>query len=168
MRPIILPLLLLAACSSNSTSDEPKPDRAAVGIVDLASREPGPEPNYVTVDHILVAVKGPEMPDGLSPEDAAALVETILDDLARGAKWFDLKQEFSKDPGSGGVRGGPYAMSNTGALRQRDVTPRGKMVNAFGDIGFRLEIDEIAVAPYKVAKGPGWSPFGFHIIKRVK
>jgi len=170
MRPFIFPILLLAACSSEDVTESPgtKPDRAAAGIVDLSTRDKGPEPEYVTVDHILIGVRSADMPKGLPQKEAAALVETILDELASGGSWFDLKQKHSNDPGSKDVRGGPYAMSNNNALRRADVTPRGKMVNAFGDIGFRLEVGEIAVAPYKVARGPGWSPFGYHIIKRVK
>jgi parvulin-like peptidyl-prolyl isomerase len=38
------------------------------------------------------------------------------------------------------------------------------MVPAFGNVGFKLAVGEIAVADYD----PKTSPFGYHLIKRVK
>ena len=43
-------------------------------------------------------------------------------------------------------------------------TPRGKMVQAFGDIGFALKVGEIGIADYDTKT----SPFGYHIIKRIR
>jgi parvulin-like peptidyl-prolyl isomerase len=38
------------------------------------------------------------------------------------------------------------------------------MVKSFGDVGFRLKVGEIGVATWDATA----SPFGWHIIKRVK
>ena len=38
------------------------------------------------------------------------------------------------------------------------------MVPAFGNVGFKLAVDEIGVADYD----PTTSPYGWHVIKRVK
>ena len=42
--------------------------------------------------------------------------------------------------------------------------PRGQMAGAFGDVGWRLELDQVGVAAYH----PDKSPFGWHIIKRIE
>jgi hypothetical protein len=169
MKPAILSMLLLAACSGKDGDDTAgKAPGEPAKIVDPKSRERRPEPDYVTVDHILIGVRGEKMPDGLTPAEANKLVDKILDELRAGASWYDLKQQYSKDPGQGGVRGGPYEMANAGKPARNGATPRGNMVNAFGDVGFQLELDEIAVSGFQVKRGPGWSPFGYHIIKRVK
>jgi parvulin-like peptidyl-prolyl isomerase len=41
---------------------------------------------------------------------------------------------------------------------------RSQMVKAFGDVGFRLKVGEMGVAPWDASA----SPFGWHIIKRIK
>ena len=38
------------------------------------------------------------------------------------------------------------------------------MVAAFGDVGFKLDVGEVGMAPYDPAK----SKYGWHIIKRLK
>jgi hypothetical protein len=41
---------------------------------------------------------------------------------------------------------------------------RGNMAAAFGDVGFKLKVGEVGLAEPDAQK----SPFGFHIIKRLK
>jgi parvulin-like peptidyl-prolyl isomerase len=41
---------------------------------------------------------------------------------------------------------------------------RRNMVAAFGDVGFRIALNEVALAEHDPVK----SPFGYHVIKRVK
>ena len=45
-----------------------------------------------------------------------------------------------------------------------DTETRDRMVPAFGNVGFVLAVGEIGIADYD----PVASPFGFHIIKRVR
>ena len=149
MRPLILPLLILAACSGN---DSPKTNR--------------PEPDYITVDHILIAYHGAPRIKGVtrSLAEAKELAYDLLTRVENGDDWASLKKKYSNDPGPTGEGGGPYPMSNTGALRQQGVTPRDGMVPAFGNVGFQLEVGEIRIADQDPAK----SPYGYHIINRVK
>ncbi len=42
--------------------------------------------------------------------------------------------------------------------------PRGRMAKGFGDVGFSLQVGEIGLAEYHLKD----SPFGWHIIKRIK
>ncbi len=51
------------------------------------------------------------------------------------------------------------------AAKQTDLPyPRGTMVPAFGNVGFKLEVGEIGFAEYNEEE----SPFGWHIIKRTQ
>jgi parvulin-like peptidyl-prolyl isomerase len=55
-------------------------------------------------------------------------------------------------------------MSNSGvAPLSADEYSRDKMVPAFGNVGFTLQVGEIGIADYD----PATSPYGWHIIKRV-
>lgn len=56
--------------------------------------------------------------------------------------------------------------SNDGGPGEYPMTKAGRagMVPGFGNVGFRLKVGEIGVAPWD-AKA---SPYGWHIIKRVK
>ncbi|MHC5009999.1 MAG: peptidylprolyl isomerase [Planctomycetota bacterium] len=122
---------------------------------------PAPQPDRVTVDHILIGVKGARMPDGQTPEEARALAYDLLEQLRGGADWAALKQEHSDDP----PPGGPYTMVNHRVRPSNpDEFPRAGMAPAFGNVGFALDVGEIRIADYDSAT----SPFGFHIIKRIR
>lgn len=56
-------------------------------------------------------------------------------------------------------------MANHGvAPRHPNEAARKNMVRSFGDVGFALEVGEIGIADFDTTT----SPFGFHIIQRVK
>ena len=75
-----------------------------------------------------------------------------------------LRATVRRIPGPTGDGGGPYAMSNTGAPRRPNVHPRNGMVPAFGNVGFALEVGEVRIADQDSRN----SPYGYHIIKRIK
>jgi len=54
--------------------------------------------------------------------------------------------------------------------RPPETWDRTAMVPAFGNVGWRLAVGEIGVAPYDGETRPEarQSPFGYHIIKRLK
>ena len=152
----VLPIVLVAGCPS---SDPP-------GVEPIEALTP--EPNLVTVDHILVGVTHNRNP-GLqrTPVQARALKDEILAKLQNGGDWDALKREHSNDrPDQTKPAGGPYTMVNDGVvgdpgagrLRRRD------MAAAFGDVSFKLKVGETGVADHHT----GRCPFGFHIIKRIK
>jgi hypothetical protein len=123
------------------------------------------EPDRITVDHILIGVKG-SLPVERTAEQAKVIADEVMASLKAGENWDTLKEEFSDDPPQKGTpRGGPYAMANDGvvAMPPKEYERRG-MVPAFGNVGFKLEVGEVGVAPYDEKT----SPFGFHIIKRVR
>ena len=101
------------------------------------------------------------MPDVKRTEtEARALAQQLLAKLKAGADWGAAKRANSEDP----PPGGPYGMANRGVRPASGEVSRDKMVPAFGDVGFGLAVGEIGLAPYDART----SPFGFHIIKRVK
>jgi parvulin-like peptidyl-prolyl isomerase len=55
-------------------------------------------------------------------------------------------------------------MSGIGVTKGKGEWARNEMVAAFGDVGFNISVGNIDIADYDPAK----SPFGYHIIKRLK
>lgn len=122
------------------------------------------EPDHITVDHILIGVKHPGLTGVTrSIAEAKALADEIVQKLEDGADWAALKKQYSDDRGDGSG-GGPYGMANTGVRPASGETKRSGMVPAFGNVGFTLEVGELGVAPHD----PQASPYGFHIIKRIR
>lgn len=142
-------LLFLAACGEPAApAPPPAPAKS--------------EPDHITVQHVLVGFKGsvPRKPITRSKQEAHDLAYEILG-LARQGDDFDrLVQRYTDDSPPG-----IYKMSNTGvAPASEEEHPREGMVPAFGNIGFKLKVGEIGIAEYD----PKASPFGWHVIKRVK
>lgn len=121
-----------------------------------------PSNDHITVDHILIGVKSSRFPPGKRNEaDARAFAHDLFAKLKAGGDWDSAKRTNSEDP----PPGGPYGLANHGvAPAGRGEYARGSMVPAFGDVGFTLAVGGIGLADYD-AKA---SPFGFHIIKRVR
>ena len=127
--------------------------------------EPPPDPvklDRISVDHILIGVRSPSFPQGKrTVVEAKTLAYDLLAKLKAGGDWASAKREHSEDP----PPGGPYAMANHGVRpASRNEYPRDGMVPAFGDVGFALKVGEIGIADFDATK----SPFGFHLIQRVK
>lgn len=162
-----LALVMLSGCSSEDESppvsttpttkeESPIPVLSAAGspmdgdIAALMARAEQPDES-ITVQHVLIAFKGaPRMTVTRSKEEARALTEKVWTEARSGVNFKDLMQIHSNDSG-----GGEYPMTKA---------RRGSMVAGFGNVGFRLKVDEIGVAPWHEKD----SPFGWHIIKRIK
>jgi hypothetical protein len=149
---LLHPLLLLAilvsfaACGANPTSPQSKMDLA---IAELMAKPEVPD-EAITVQHVLVAFRGAERSKATrSFDDAKVLAEKIWVEVMGGAD-FKPRMAIDDDPGPG-----EYPMTKA---------KRTDMAKGFGDVGFRLKVGEIGVAPFH----PTDSKFGWHIIKRVK
>jgi len=128
----------------------------------------GEEPDFVTVQHILVGFEGSvgDKEINRTKTEAAALAKTLLE-RAQGGEDFDaLVKEYTDD-----AHPGIYRMANffsqpdmSPEAVEEKIFPRSRMVNAFGDVGFPLEVGEIGMANYD----PNTSKYGWHIIKRIK
>ena len=106
----------------------------------------------ITVQHILIAFAGaPRIRDVTRTKaEAQELAEKVWREAVAGADFKSLMKTHSNDGG-----GGEYPMTKAG---------RTQMVAAFGNVGFRLKVGEIGVAPWHASD----SPYGWHIIKRIK
>jgi len=158
MKTILILAVLAVACADDNSTTEPSSKQPQ-------KQQPRVVPNYVTVEHILIGVAGnPRMKQVTrTNDDAKQLVDDILAQLDEGTDFEKLKQQHSDDRGRTGRANGPYDMANRG-MNPGSATPRENMVPGFGDVSFSLEVGEVGVAEYDPAK----SPFGYHIVKRVK
>lgn len=161
-------LVLLSACGAKdepngNTNPDPAPDNEKPPVLSLVPKPPldaaiaklmarAEQPvEGITLQHVLIAFQGAKAASvSRTKAEARKLVEKVLLEARSGVNFKDLMQMYSTDPGPG-----EYAMTKAG---------RKGMVPGFGNVGFRLKVDEIGVAPYD----PVDSPFGWHVIKRVK
>ncbi len=128
------------------------------------SAEPAaPEPDRVTVQHILIAfqgsVEGKEI--DRSEEEAGQLAEELFQRAKSGEDFDALVNEYTDDSSPG-----IYGIVNHGieADEVRQIFPREKMMACFGDVAFSLETGDIGLAVYdkKTCK------FGWHVVKRLR
>ena len=107
----------------------------------------------IEIQHILISFQGaPRMPASVTrtKDEAKALAQKVYAEVIGGGDFLTLVKQYTNDSAPG-----IYPLTKAG---------RARMVKGFGDVGFRLKVGEIGVAPWDAAA----SPFGWHIIKRVK
>ena len=130
-------------------------------VSETAARPEHTDP-LVEVSHILIAFKDAARSSATRSKDEAEQLAAELLARARAGEDFEqLRQEFTDDRQAGKAGEAIYRMSLEPKQRYYQ---RGRMVAAFGNVGWRLAPDEIGVAAHE----PQDSPFGWHIIKRVK
>jgi len=146
-------LLLLAAAPNSS---EPKPATAPPPAPAAAK-----EPDHITIQHVLIGFTGsvPGKNITRTQEEAKKLAEEILARAKKGENFDELVKKYTDDSAPG-----IYSMANNGVASAAGEYPRSRMVPAFGDAGFPLQVGEIGMASYDKGK----SPFGWHIVKRLK
>ena len=158
MKQLIAPLLaalIVAGCDAPSTPPPapppPPPPPAAPAKA---------EPEHILVQHVLISFAGanPRIPQKRSKEEAEALAKEVFERAKKGEP-FDRLMGQSDDTGPG-----QYGMSNHKIPPGQGERPRQGMVPAFGNVGFQLGVGEVGLAGYH----PTDSPFGWHVIKRVK
>ena len=114
------------------------------------------------MQHCLIGFKGSvgSKPIKRSQEEAGKLAAELLEKLNSGDDFDEIIETYTDDSPPG-----IYKMVNSGVkVTEPGVAPRGKMVPAFGDVGFKLDVDEYGMSEYDAKD----SPFGWHIIKRLK
>ena len=117
---------------------------------------------HIEVQHILIAFKGSIRKPNVTrtQEEAKTLAYEVFQKAQQGEDFDQLVQKYTDDQYPG-----KYKMSNKGVTpTEKGEYPRTKMVPAFGDVGFKLVQGEVGIADYD----PQTSPFGWHIIKRVR
>ena len=119
------------------------------------------EPDHITIQHVLIGFKGsvPGKSITRTQDEAKTLAEDVLARAKKGESFDELVKKYTDDSAPG-----IYKMANTGLTPADGEYARNRMVPAFGDAGFPLKVGEIGMAPYDTTK----SPYGWHIVKRVK
>ena len=121
------------------------------------------EPDRVTVQHILIAFKGsiPNEEVIRNKDEAKKLAKEIFERAKKGEDFDALVKEYTDDQ-----HPGIYKMSNIGISpdASKQEYPRARMVRAFGDVSFKLGVNDIGLAEYD----PEASKYGWHIIKRIE
>jgi len=138
---------------------EPKPEGARGGLGAVKPKRSGPEPDHILIAHVLISFQGAGTKATRPQVQAEKLAGEILGKARKGDDFNKLIRDFSDDPGEG-----VYGLAN---FKVNPVSPeyeRRGMVPAFGDVGFSLEVGEVGLAEYDARK----SPYGWHIIKRLK
>lgn len=134
-----------------------EPSMAAAGTMPV---KPDVEPLHVQVQHILIGFAGSvQKPITRTKEEAKTLAYQILDRARAGEDFDALVRQYTDDSPPG-----IYGMSNVSVPPLPGEYPRDQMVPAFGNVGFAVSPGNIGIADYD----PATSPYGWHIIKRLK
>lgn len=164
MKKTFLPALLLAlgwGCGGGAEPQpEPKPQPKTEAKPAMTNVPAKPEPEHITVAHVLISFAGAGTEARRTKADAEKLANDVLARAKKGEDFDKMMKDLSDDTG-----GGVYMMSNTGVRpTSPDEFPRKNMVGAFGDVGFKLDVGGIGMSNFD----PKTSPYGWHIIKRLK
>ena len=160
---LILLAAILTACGGEASTSTPVPPPtiSAAGVPTLSGSD------HILIQHILIGFKDAVGFQGKPPAKAATRTQdqakTLADSLlsqAQGGANFDQLVAANTDDQAPGI----YALANTGVTPASGEYPRDQMVPAFGDVGFSLKVGEIGIANYDPTK----SPYGYHIIKRLR
>lgn len=156
---LLISFMILSGCKKGNDGDAERSTAEKPTKSTLTTDEP----ERVEVQHILISFQGAVPDEKVTRTEAEA--ETLAKELltrAKAGEDFDaLVKEYTDDQ-----HPGIYRMSNTGITPDaaNEEFSRERMVKAFGDVSFSLNIDEIGMATYD----PGASKYGWHIIKRLK
>lgn len=160
--------LLLNGCGKSPVSDSaaaPTSESAAAPTSDSAASLSAPtaiasSPDHITVQHLLIAFAGAIPGPTRSKEEAKTLADELFAKAKAGEDFDALVKSYTDDSPPG-----IYKMANSGvAPESADEYQRDSMVPAFGNVGFALEVGDYGLAEYDSVA----SPFGWHIIKRIK
>ena len=141
--------------------------KGTVKSVDAAAKlgtmpvKPATAPQHVTVQHILIGFTGsvPGKMISRSKDEAKKLAYEVLDRARKGEDFDELVRKYTDDSPPG-----IYGMAEKGVAPASGEYARDGMVAAFGNVGFSISPGNIGIADYDAAA----SPFGWHIIKRLK
>ena len=146
-------LLLLAAA--------PNPPETKPATAPTPPAAASKEPDHITIQHVLIGFTGsvPGKNITRTQEEAQKLAEEILARAKKGESFDELVKKYTDDSAPG-----IYSLANKGVAPAAGEYARGRMVPAFGDAGFPLQVGDFGMAPYDKAT----SPYGWHIVKRLK
>jgi len=174
MRPNPLTLLLACAClglvpacggSEPAAPSGPSPEEALAALradaAALRARAEHQDPE-VTLQHCLIGVAGHGTPATRSAAEAEALAAEVYA-RARSGEDFDLLVKNHTDDAHPGI----YVLSLAPGAGP-GVYARAQMMPALGDTAWRLAVGELGVAAFDGDAAEPRSPFGWHVVRRLK
>lgn len=153
---LILVLLCVFSALSCTRNDEKVLDSSKV-----AERDFSGDP-HVVVQSILIAFKGslPGKEISRSQKEAKKLALEVFEKAKENPKSFEELVKAESDDQIPGI----YKLANYGQELQSEEFHRSFMVKSFGDRAFGLEKGEVGFVEYD----SDHSPYGFHVLLRVK
>jgi hypothetical protein len=123
--------------------------------------KPATIPEHVKVQQILIGFAGSVPGKGITrtKEEAKKLAYEVLEWARKGVDFDALVKQYTDDSPPG-----IYGMSGIGVAPGAGEYSRDQMVAAFGNVGFAISPGSIGIADYD----PRTSPYGWHIIKRLR
>ena len=119
------------------------------------------EADHITIQHLLIGFTGsvPGKNITRTQDEAKKLADEILARAKKGENFDALVKKYTDDAAPG-----IYSMANNGVQPAQGEYARAGVVPAFGDAGFPLQVGEFGMASYDKTR----SPYGWHIVKRIK
>jgi hypothetical protein len=148
-----------ATVSGDSTA--PPPVQEAPVTPGATEATPMPPPAHIQVQHVLIGFAGSVAGKNItrSRDEAKTLAYQILEKAKKGEDFGALVAQYTDDRPPG-----IYSMSASGVPPSPGEYPRDRMVPAFGNVGFAIAVGEVGIADFD----PVQSPYGWHVIKRLK
>lgn len=124
---------------------------------------PSMPPDHIEVQHVLIAFQGsiPGKTITRTKAEAEKLAQDVLAQARGGADMDQLVQKYTDDQYPG-----VYDLANDGVTPDvaKGEYKRSGMVKGFSDAAFSLSVGNVGISNYD----PKNSPFGWHIIKRLR
>jgi peptidyl-prolyl cis-trans isomerase D len=157
----VLLLLAAAACGGCSFFREIGLSREEADPTEVSRVDAPTEPPRVVVEHVLVSFEGTKVTGATrTKEEARALALKVLEQAKGGRDFDELVRLYSDDRGAGGK----IALANYNVPPDAGELERRKMVRGFSAAAFSLAVGEIGFVEYDLNA----SPYGWHVIKRLK
>ena len=152
--------LCLTGCTGVQTKDS--------GVYREGVTTPSGEPAYITVQHCLIGFEGSVHGKVIvrSQSEAEKLAQELFAKAQAGEDFAAIVTAHTDDspPGIYKMANDGFPGDMTSQVPSNYVYARSGMVPAFGNTGFPLEVGEVGLAVYDEND----SPFGWHIVKRIK
>jgi hypothetical protein len=124
---------------------------------------PATPPDHIEVQHVLIGFQGsvPGKTVTRTKAEAEKLAQEVLERARKGESMDQLVQKYTDDQFPG-----VYDLANNGITPDpaKQEFKRSGMVKGFSDAAFSLSVGNVGISNYD----PTTSPFGWHIIKRLK
>lgn len=115
----------------------------------------------IQVQHVLIGFKGsvPNKPIERTKEASAKVAQQVFGLAKKGENFDNLVATFTADSVPG-----VYLLCDLPKKPGPEFWLRSGMVKSFGDVAFSLKVGEVGMTQFD----PHFSPYGWHIIKRLK